>query len=82
MIVLKVYSDLFLSNTLFLFWVTKLTEVQVLIIISKDFTGLTIFVSPRGIEMLFFPKTDKFWFANFSEVGRYKFDWSSDYSFY
>ena len=53
-IVRKVYSDLSFSKILFLFCVTRLTEVQVLIIISNDFTGLEILVSPKGIEIIFF----------------------------
>ena len=47
-IVLKVYSDLFCSKILFLFCVTRLTLVQVFMIISSDKTFLVILTSPRG----------------------------------
>ena len=60
LIVLKVYSDLFFSKILFLLCVTKLTDVQVLIIISKDFIGLVIFVSPNGMEIFFLLKIERF----------------------
>ena len=38
-----------------LFCVTKFIEVQVLIIISNDFTGLEILVSPKGSVIIFLP---------------------------
>ena len=46
---LKVYSDLFLSNNLFLFCVSIFTEVHDLKITVKEFTFLEILISPKGI---------------------------------
>ena len=74
LIVLNVYSDFSFSNTLLLFCVTKFTDVQVLMIKSKDLTGLVIFVSPNGIEILLIPKFERFLLANLLEVGKYKLD--------
>ena len=74
LIVRNVYSDLFFSKILFLFCVTKFTDVQVLIIISNDLTLRLIFVSPKDKDMLFFPRFERFSLADFSKVGKYKFD--------
>ena len=68
------YSDFSFSNTLFLLCVTKFTDVQVLIIKSKDLTGLVIFISPNGIEILLIPSFERFLLASLSEVGKYKLD--------
>ena len=75
--VLKVYSDLFSSNILFLFCVTKLTDVQVFKITSKDFIGRVIFVSPKGIEIEFFPKVLKLSSESLLETGKVKSLWST-----
>ena len=70
--VLKVYSDLSFSKTLFLFCVTKFTEVQVFNITSKDFIGREILVSPKGIVIANLPSILKLSLEFLPETGKLK----------
>ena len=76
LIVRKVYSDLSFSKILFLFCVTKLTEVHVFNIISSDLTGRVILVLPKGIEIEDLPCTLKLSFEVLLETGKQKLFWS------
>ena len=66
---LKVYSDLFWSNNLFLFCVNIFILVHDLNIIVKALTFREIFVSPNGRLIDFFPWMLRFASSDFSWVG-------------